>query len=185
MQVHLHAMDCAAVCSWVYQSMGHTLHKIRTVENLPDKGTSLEFTVCGARTLFRPHPQPLSHAVGEGCRGARRCDLRRIPPRPPAGEGDKGGEGTLLEFTVCGARTLFCPHPQPLSHAVGEGCRGARRCDLRRIPPRPPAGEGDKGGEGNTVRLPVHACAGENSPCFKDFVPNRCTLTRPEGGGRL
>ena len=33
-----------------------------------DKGTSLEFTVCEARTLFRPHPQPLSHSVGEGSR---------------------------------------------------------------------------------------------------------------------
>ena len=50
---------------------------------------------------------------------------------------------------------------------------GARR----RVPPLPPAGEGDKGGEGKKARLPVHACAGENSPCFKDFVPNRCTFT--------
>ena len=78
----------------------------------------------------------------------------------------------------------FCsPHPQPLSHAVGAGCRGARRCALQRVPHPPPAREGDKGGEGNTVRLPVHACAGKNSPCFKDFVPNRCTLipiTEPE-----
>jgi hypothetical protein len=181
-----------------------------------DKGTSLEFTVCGARTLFRPHPQPLSHCVGEGCRGARRCALQRVPPLPPAGEGDKGGEGntahllvhacagknspcfkdfvpnrctltrragadkgTSLEFTVCEARTLFRPHPQPLSHSVGEGCRGARRC----VPPLPQAGEGDKGGEGNTAHLPVHACAGKNSPCFKDFVPNRCTLTRKGWGG--
>ena len=71
----------------------------------------------------------------------------------------------------------------PLSHAVDEGCRDARRCALQRVPPLPPAGEGDKGGEGNTARLPVHACAGKNSPCFKDFVPNRCTLipiTEPE-----
>jgi len=78
----------------------------------------------------------------------------------------------------------FCsPHPQPLSHAVGEGCRGARRCALQRVPPLPPAGEGDKGGEGKKARLPIHACAGKNSPCFKDFVPNRCTLipiTEPE-----
>ena len=37
-------------------------------ERAADKGTSLEFTVCVARTLFRPHPQPLSHAVGEGSR---------------------------------------------------------------------------------------------------------------------
>ena len=38
------------------------------------------------------------------------------------------------------------------------------------------AGEGDKGGEGNTARLPVHACAGKNSPCCRDSVPSRCTL---------
>ena len=86
-------------------------------------------------------------------------------------------KGTSLEFTVCEARTLFRPHPQPLSHAVGEGRRGARRCALQRVPPLPPAGEGDKGGEGNTAHLLVRACAGKNSPCFKDFVPNRCTLT--------
>jgi hypothetical protein len=148
-----------------------------------DKGTSLEFTVCEARTLFRPHPQPLSHSVGEGCRGARRCALQRVPPLPQAGEGDKGGEGTSLGFAVRRERTLFRPHPQPLSHSVGEGCRGARRCALQRVPPLPQAGEGDKGGEGNTAHLPVHACAGKNSPCFKDFVPNRCTLTRRAGVG--
>ena len=93
---------------------------------------------------------------------------------PPSLRSDKG---TSLEFTVCEARTLFRPHPQPLSHCVGEGCRGARRCALQRVPPLPQAGEGDKGGEGNTAHLLVHACAGKNSPCFKDFVPNRCTLT--------
>jgi len=75
---------------------------------------------------------------------------------------------------------FFRPHPQPLSHRVGEG--------YTRVPPLPPAGEGDKGGEGNTAHLLVHACAGKNSPCFKDFVPNRCTLTSsppaplPQGG---
>jgi hypothetical protein len=57
----------------------------------PDKGTSLEFTVCRARTLFRPHPQPLSHCVGEGCRGARQCALQRVPPLPPCGRGGHRG----------------------------------------------------------------------------------------------
>ena len=99
-------------------------------------------------------------------------------PSPRAGRAG-ADKGTSLEFTVCEARTLFRPHPQPLSHSVGEGWRGARRCALQRVPPLPPAGEGDKGGEGNTAHLPVHACAGKNSPCFKDFVPNRCTLTSP------
>ena len=59
-----------------------------------DKGTSLEFAVCNERTLFCPHPKPLSHSMGEGCRGARRCALMRLPPRPPAGE-----QGILL--AVC------------------------------------------------------------------------------------
>ena len=40
--------------------------EIETPSFWSDKGTSLEFTVCEARTLFRPHPQPLSHDVGEG-----------------------------------------------------------------------------------------------------------------------
>jgi hypothetical protein len=69
---------------------------------------------------------------------------------------------------VCGAHTLFRPHPQPLSYAVGEGSRA--------FPLSREAGEGDKGGEGNTARLPVHACAGKNSPCCRDSVPNRRTL---------
>jgi tetraacyldisaccharide 4'-kinase len=42
-----------------------------------------------------PHPQSLSHEVGEGCRGERRFALRRLPPRLRAGEGDKGDEGFL------------------------------------------------------------------------------------------
>jgi hypothetical protein len=78
-----------------------------------DKGTSLEFTVCEARTLFRPHPQPLSHAVGEGCRGARRCALQRVPPLPPAGEGDTGGEGKRPRLTAC-MRWEKSPLPQRL-----------------------------------------------------------------------
>jgi len=65
------------------------------------KGTSLEFTVCGVRTLFRPHPQPLSHSVGEGRRAQcfwsaeapasawAEASLPHsiIPPRPPCGRG--------------------------------------------------------------------------------------------------
>jgi hypothetical protein len=49
---------------------------------IADKGTSLGLAMGRERTLFRPHPQPLSHAVGEGCRGARRCALLRVPPPP-------------------------------------------------------------------------------------------------------
>ena len=56
----------------------------------PDKGTSLEFTVCEARTLFRPHPQPLSHSVGEGFRGTRRCALQPFPLSRLRERGTKG-----------------------------------------------------------------------------------------------
>jgi tetraacyldisaccharide 4'-kinase len=71
-----------------------------------------------------PHPQPLSHEVGEGGRGARRCALPR-----EVGEGCRG------------ARRCALPRE------VGEGCRGARRCALP-FPLARLAGEGDTGGEG-------------------------------------
>jgi hypothetical protein len=96
--------------------------------------------MCEVRTLFRPHPQPLSHRVGEGRRGARRCAL---PLRLAclAGEGDTAGKGTSFEFAVCEVRTLFRPHPQPLSHRVGEGCRGERRFAQRQVSPSPASRE--------------------------------------------
>ena len=42
------------------------------------------------RIFYSPHPQPLSHTVGEGRRGARRCALQRVPPLPQTGEGECG-----------------------------------------------------------------------------------------------
>ena len=67
----------------------------------------------------------------------------------------------LVQIAYCRDRGLFCPHPQPLSHRVGEGCRGERRFALRCYPPLPPAGEGDTGGEGKKRLLPrmLAACA--------------------------
>ena len=56
---------------------------------------------------------------------------------PPSVMSDRG---SLLGFAVVRERTLFCPHPQPLSHAVGEGSRA--------FPLSRPAGEEDTGGEG-------------------------------------
>ena len=93
--------------------------------------------------------------------------------------GDWYDKGTSLEFTVCEARTLFRPHPQPLSHSVGEGCRGARRCALQRVPPLPPCGRGGRGGEGNTARLPVHARAGKIAPASATL----CRTDVPLPGG--
>ena len=66
--------------------------------------------------------------------------------------------------------------PSPTLWARGVGAHGGAPCcafPLSRL-----AGEGDKGGEGNKARLPVHACTGENSPRCRDSVPNRCTLVR-------
>ena len=87
------------------------------------------------------------------------------------------------------------PHPQPLSHALWERGVGANGCSpccafslwargvgahggapCCAFPLARPSVEGDKGGEGNTARLPVHAHAEGNTPCLRDSVPNRCTL---------
>jgi hypothetical protein len=124
--------------------------------------------VQGVRRLSCPHPHPLSHCVGEGCRGARQCAL--LTPIPPP---DKG---TSLGFAVGRGRPLFAltPSPSPTLWERGVGARGSAPCSA--FPLSRLAGEGDKGGEGNTARLPVHACAGKNSPCCRDSVPSRCTL---------
>jgi len=70
---------------------------------------------------------------------------------------------------------FFRPHPQPLSHIVGEG-RAAREpvcvrfsmggsfASALHIPLSRLAGEGDTGGEGKKVRLPLHACAWKTAP---------------------
>jgi hypothetical protein len=101
--------------------------------------------------LFCPHLQPLSYACaprGVGARHAVSFSVERklrfrtpYPPRLRAGEGDIAGKGTAVRYRISGAgaifpcavaarRVLFCPHPQPLSHLVGEGCRGAARRPL-------------------------------------------------------
>jgi hypothetical protein len=117
----------------------------------------------GEQTRFfalTPSPSPTAWE-----RGAARSPS----PARPAGEGDTADKGTALGFAAWGTDALFRPHPQPLSHSVGEGSRAFPLS-------RPPRGRGDTGGEGNTARLPAHASAGENRPCCSDSVPNRCTL---------
>jgi len=123
-----------------------------------------------------------------GC-GERRALLlpSRFHPLHKAGEGEQPFAPTpsLTRVhrlsSVCRKRTLVCPHPQPLSHSVGEGRRGARRwgarrCALPRVPPRPPAGEGDKGGEGKKSASTSRRGRKENRTCPRDFVPEGCTL---------
>jgi hypothetical protein len=68
-----------------------TERSFRTPYPLPGKGTSLRFTARRARTLFCPHPPPLSHTVGEGVGGT--AVRPAVPPCPQAGEGDTRGEG--------------------------------------------------------------------------------------------
>jgi tetraacyldisaccharide 4'-kinase len=85
---------------------------------------------------------------------ARALDLVLLPAESPLGNGFCLPAGPLRE-TPEGVRRaggvvwvyFGSPHPQPLSHGVGEGCRGARRCALP-FPLARLAGEGDTGGEG-------------------------------------
>ena len=63
--------------------------------------------MCEARTLFRPHPQPLSHSVGEGCRGTRRCALQPFPL-------------SRLRERLTSA-ILTSPHPYPLNNKTPIG----------------------------------------------------------------
>jgi hypothetical protein len=151
--------------------------------------------VCRERTLFRPHPQPLSHSVGEGRRA--QCFWSAEAPA------SAWAEASLPHSIIPLSRQCFWSAEAPASawaeaslpHSIiplSRQCFWSAEAPASAwaeaslphsiIPLSREAGEGDKGGEGNTVRLPVHARAGKNSPRFKDFVPNRCTLTRPYGG---
>ena len=110
------------------------------------KGTSLGFAVCSERTPFCPHPQPLSHCVGEGSRF------------------------WSAEASASAWAEALLPHSTiPLSHCVGEGSRfwsaeasASAWADRR-------AGEGDIGGEGSALQIRA-----------TDY-----TLTRTPDGGLL
>ena len=85
---------------------------------------------------------------------ARALDLVLLPAESPLGNGFCLPAGPLREPPEGVRRAggvvwvyFGSPHPQPLSHGVGEGCRGARRCALP-FPLARLAGEGDTGGEG-------------------------------------
>ena len=89
---------------------------------------------------------------------------------PPSVMSDRGPS---LGFAVVRERTLFCPHPQPLSHAVGERGVGAHggAFPLSRV-----AGEGDTGGAGNTARLPNNARTGQMAPTQRIPSPTAVPL---------
>ena len=150
----------------------HKKQQLITPSLRSDKGTSLGFAVGRGRTLFAltPSPSPTLWERGVGARGSAPCSA--FPLSRLAGEGDIGGGGSVCVGACCFALT---PSPSPTGWERGVGAHGGAPCSA--FPLSREAGEGDKGGEGNTAHLLVHACAGKNSPCFKDFVPNRCTLT--------
>jgi hypothetical protein len=116
------------------------------------------------RVLFCPHPQPLSHRVGEGVGAHGGAPCRCFPPRPLAGEGDIGGGGSVCVGACCFALT---PSPSPTGWERGVGAHGGAPC--RCFPPRPLAGEGDIGGEGSALQIRA-----------TDY-----TLTRTPDGGLL
>jgi len=93
---------------------------------------------------------------------ARALDLVLLPAEAPLGNGYCLPAGPLREPPEGVRRAggvvwvyFDSPHPQPLSHRVGEGCRcrSARRCTTR-LPLARSAGEGDTGGEG--LGMPTH-----------------------------
>jgi len=131
----------------------------------------------GKGALFRPHPQPLSHSVGEGCKahGGAPCSAFPLSRRRERGTKRVRAKRRTCPFTPARGKSPP-PHPQPLSHSVGEGCRGARRCALQRVPPLPQAGEGDKGGEGKKAHLPIHARAGKIAPAAAILHPTDVPL---------
>jgi tetraacyldisaccharide 4'-kinase len=117
---------------------------------------------------------------------ARALDLVLLPAESPWGNGYCLPAGPLREppegVRRAGGVVWVCfdsPHPQPLSHRVGEGSRGARQC-APTFPPLPQGGAGDTGGEGYSLptytaiiaptalmrlatgeRLPLHALQGQ------------------------
>jgi hypothetical protein len=90
----------------------------------------------------RPAPQSAHSSRGSADRRAGRRGLRlfqRAACATVARLGLRGAAGaarvnkrTALRFAGYRSCACFCPHPQPLSHRVGEGCRGERRFALAR-----------------------------------------------------
>ena len=72
--------------------------------------------MCRAATLFRcPHPQPLSHKVGEGCRGEWLFALPLFSPSPARRE--RGTQGVRTKERACLAATAhgkIAPTPEIL-----------------------------------------------------------------------
>ena len=96
-----------------------------------------------------------------GC-GERRALLppSRFHPLPKAGEGEQPFAPTpsLTRVhrlsSVCRKRTLVCPHPQPLSHAVGEGRRAHGGAPCRVFPLARLRERGTKRVRAKKARLP-------------------------------
>jgi hypothetical protein len=97
-----------------------------------DKGASLRFVVRGVRTLFCPHPRPLSHRVGEGVGAHGSAPCGAFPLACEAGEGNAADKGTpathIWRARGMGFRRQDPPQPSPpLSRGEGQGKRAFKR----------------------------------------------------------
>ena len=127
----------------------------------------------------------------------------RTPQSPSPASRERGTKGVLIRVhrlsSLCAGRARFfalTPSPSPTAWERGVGAHGSAPCSAFPLSRR--AGEGDTGGEGNTARLPVHACAGKIAPasailCRTDVpLPAKgvrakrraCLLTHPLGKNR-
>ena len=109
----------------------------------------------GRGVLLCPHP--LCPPLPRGGRGGG-IALTPLPPLPLR------GRGVSLALTpspspTAWERGVVSPHPQPLSHCVGEGSRASPLARLRE--------RGARGVRDKKARLPVHARAGKIAPASK------------------
>ena len=122
---------------------------------------------------------------------------RKLRFRTPQSPSPAGGRGGQLEGVGFLRACLLAALP---SRALPPPCgRDARAPSTRNagnagVPPAMPTARekptplrrGTKGVRAIQRACPFTVALEINSPCFKDFVPNRCTLIRePAGGGKL
>ena len=131
-------------------------------------------------------PTPTLPAGGEGAAA------------PPLFTGEvRADKGTSLGFTVCRARppSALTPSPSPTSWERGAARGHVWSAEASAsawaeaslphsiIPLARLAGEGDKGGEGNTARPPVHAHAGKIAPASAILCRTDVPLSALDKGG--
>ena len=126
--------------------------------------------VLQASTPTPPRPLIGVHRLGSLCAGRLRFFVALTPSPSP----------TLWERGA--ARQRFWSAEASAS-ASGGSSASALHIPLSHIPLSRLAGGGDTGGEGKRACLPCCNCAQKNRACFRDYVPDGCTLTRGVGVG--